>query len=388
MSDKLKKIYFYYPKGERLTGQELASRMILDLLDGEWEFVPKKIPAFERGSKTFFYRFFYVIKVLKVWLSFLKLIFVKKPVIYLNLGQSLSSLVRDGLPLMFLSWIRWDLRCVISLHGHVFTTWIPKEFTSKSFVKVLKKSEAITVLGEVQKAKLIDLGIDVSKIVILNNTCEIEGFEPKEKTKEEVNLLYLSNLIKSKGYREYLEAIEELSKSNLDFKINAMLCGLVTISGTSDSDESAELSEKWIYSIIERINRSEKVSVKWIKGAYGEEKRRLFEKADIFVFPSRYPVEAQPLVLLEAMSMGCAIVTTKVGEIPSTVSEECSILLEKPTPQEISQAIVKIYSEGIQNYSSKGIQRYEEKFSQRIYAENWRALFSKLTNKVDMGNEV
>ena len=383
----MKRIHFFYPKGERLTGQELASKMIVDLLDDDWEFNLQEIPAYERNPEKKFYLLGYVFRVLKTWFSFFKLIFALKPAIYVNMGQGLASLIRDGLPLILLSWIRWDMRCVISLHGHVFTQWNKKDFTSRLFVRVLKKAEIVTVLGGVQKKKLSGLGIDISKIIILNNTCEIESYKKIDNNSGEINLLYLSNLIKSKGYCEYLESLEFLATQPADFKINAVLCGQVTISGTSDTNETIEESVNWINDKITSINKSSHVNVEWIKGAYGEVKRGLFEQADIFVFPSRYSVEAQPLVLLEAMSMGCAIITSEVGEIPSTVSTDCAVLLADPTPERIAAAINGMKKNGISSFSSQGLKRYEEKFSRKIYRQKWQEIFCRITNTTELGNE-
>jgi glycosyltransferase involved in cell wall biosynthesis len=63
------------------------------------------------------------------------------------------------------------------------------------------------------------------------------------------------------------------------------------------------------------MNQSGRIQLEWIRGARGAEKQALFEQAQIFVLPTQYPVEAQPLAVLEAMAHGCAIVTTDVGEL-------------------------------------------------------------------------
>jgi glycosyltransferase involved in cell wall biosynthesis len=49
--------------------------------------------------------------------------------------------------------------------------------------------------------------------------------------------------------------------------------------------------------------------------------------ADVFLYPTRYPPEGQPLVLLEAMAAGLPIVTTGKGGIRDTVRHEVEGLL-------------------------------------------------------------
>lgn len=54
----------------------------------------------------------------------------------------------------------------------------------------------------------------------------------------------------------------------------------------------------------------------WIGFADDERKRALFAAADVFCFPTRYPHEGQPLVLIEALAHDLRIVTTRWRAIP------------------------------------------------------------------------
>jgi len=164
-----------------------------------------------------------------------------------------------------------------------------------------------------------------------------------------------------------------------------VLCGKITISGTSDSNETLESSQQYVFKLIDEINSSAKVKVEWIQGAYGAEKEKLFKEADIFVFPSRYSVEAQPIVLIEAMASGTAIITSSVGEIPSTVSEKNAIVLDKPSSENIANAILEISIEQIDQMKHEGLELFNTSFSKNVYKENWNSLFSILAGNVDTG---
>lgn len=48
---------------------------------------------------------------------------------------------------------------------------------------------------------------------------------------------------------------------------------------------------------------------------YGQAKRAFFEELDVFLFPTRYAHEAQPLVILEAMAAGVPVIATDHGYI-------------------------------------------------------------------------
>jgi len=51
----------------------------------------------------------------------------------------------------------------------------------------------------------------------------------------------------------------------------------------------------------------------------GHEKARAFAEADAFVLPSKYPLEGQPLAILEAMAAGTPVISTPRAAIPDMV---------------------------------------------------------------------
>ncbi|MBL9209122.1 MAG: glycosyltransferase family 4 protein [Opitutaceae bacterium] len=57
-------------------------------------------------------------------------------------------------------------------------------------------------------------------------------------------------------------------------------------------------------------------AAEWIGFADDARKRALFAAADLFCFPTRYPHEGQPLVLIEALAHDVRIVTTRWRAIP------------------------------------------------------------------------
>jgi alpha-maltose-1-phosphate synthase len=68
-----------------------------------------------------------------------------------------------------------------------------------------------------------------------------------------------------------------------------------------------------------------------------EELRALYQRCDIFAFPSR--ADTLPLVLLEAMVSRSAVVSTRIGGIPYEVTEETGILIEPGDSQALAVAL-------------------------------------------------
>jgi len=398
-----KKIHFFYPHTATLTGQETASNLIADLLGDEFFFVKYPMQGFDRSSRSVVYVIGHLVSVAILWLRVGMLFFEKGPVIYVNLGQSYVSLIREGFPFYLLSLIKPRCKIIFSLHGNNFTLWQKGSFLDKLFLRIVKRGSVITVLGPKQQQSLIDSGLDVEKVRIVNNTCERAGVRYQASgagcgsaTNEPIRLLFLSNLIETKGYREYLNALELLANSSQltadtstnqqlstnNYQLKATLCGKLTDACSSKVSDDAE---HWIEEKIDTINKSDCVEVEWIRGAYGDDKDVLFDQADIFVFPTRYHTEAQPIVLIEAMAAGCAVITSTKGEILSMVNDKCAVTLDAPDGAHIAEALNQLVSNSdgtslnnLANMTYAGRKRYEKLFSNDVYRRGWSDIFDSL----------
>lgn len=155
---------------------------------------------------------------------------------------------------------------------------------------------------------------------------------PQREEPEHPRLLFLSNLIRSKGVPELLETCQILQQEGVDF-----VCELV---GKETEDYSAasldvEIREKGLTDC-----------VRYVGPKYGEDKWATLAGADVFVFPSWYPAECFPLVLLEAMAAGLPVVTTDEGAIPDIVRDgENGFVCPVHNPEVTADAIRKILTD-------------------------------------------
>jgi glycosyltransferase involved in cell wall biosynthesis len=385
-------IFFAFTKPANFSGQTAASELIINSLSSIGiKCIPILLYPLTRNNKNSFVSYFQLfLKQAGITPKLISLLFYPKPILHLNLGQSYWSFIRIGFWYFPIRFFNRGIRVVTSLHGSTFMKWECRSMIKKLLMSFLASSQIITVLGERQKAKLVQFGLSPDRIRIVPNSCNMnivtESFieEKHHNQKLTINILHLSLLIESKGFPLFLEALELLANRKLAQKIRAILCGPITLTPFSNKFKSADDQKAWIESKIEFINRlsNGQVNVKWIPGASGYLKQKLFEDSHIFVFPSSFPVEAQPIVLLEALATGSCIITSDVGEIATTLNHDCAIFIEQPgslrLADEIYELIIK--PEIRTKMAINGIALIKGPLSLDFHISTWKTIFSELRN--------
>jgi glycosyltransferase involved in cell wall biosynthesis len=74
----------------------------------------------------------------------------------------------------------------------------------------------------------------------------------------------------------------------------------------------------------------------------GDRKNQLLREADLFLFPTRYLGENQPVNLIEAMAFGLPIVTTRWRSLPEMLPRDYPGLVSGQDPDELAVTIVKV----------------------------------------------
>lgn len=171
--------------------------------------------------------------------------------------------------------------------------------------------------------------------------------------------LYLGNLMREKGVAVLLEACAELKNKGAVF-----CCHFV---GADTRDMSNEDLKLYVHS----QNLQECVK---IHGAlYNEEKERMFQIADAFVFPTYYHNECFPLVLLEAMKWGLPIISTSEGAIADIVVDgETGLLISGRSVEALVEAMQFLMDNRVRahNMGTLGRMRYLEKYTCDAFLQN------------------
>lgn len=119
------------------------------------------------------------------------------------------------------------------------------------------------------------------------------------------HLLFLSNLLISKGVVVLLDSLKVLKEKGCRF-----VCDFV-------GGETVEMDAAMFQA--EVAKRGLEGMVVYHGKKYGKDKEAFLNAADIFVFPTFYHNECFPLVLLEAMEHGVPCISTTEGGIPGII---------------------------------------------------------------------
>lgn len=341
-------------------------------------------PVYMRNGPRILSMLRFVLDLLQAWLRSISLLFVNSGFLHLSLGQTRMAFLRDFFPLLF-GRLSFGRECVIiALNGSPFMRWPLGSIDAKLFGFILTLAGRVVVVGERQRKRIIQLGVPSARVVVITNTCVLTDVRPlgfrEISSQETVRLLHLSSLIDTKGFADFLEAMAELA-TKPGRRFEGVLCGKVVVSEFAEHFHDEGSATTWIESKIAEINRSARVQVRWIRGASGLDKTRLYEEADIFVLPTRYPVEAQPLVLLEAMAVGCAIITTRIGEIETILDESCAHFLESGDIDVLVMALEELGGNPgrRRDLGENAAQRFHAQFSLDKHLDAWESLLTRTT---------
>ena len=261
----------------------------------------------------------------------------KSDIYYFTISHSNLGNIRDLLILMLI--INKNKKVIIHYHGGYFLDL----YENMNFIQkklnwfLLNKVDTVVVLGKSLKRIFVPI-VEESKIRICENFVENavllknSDFEKKVSTlylKEKFNVLFLSNFIKSKGYIEILHAAFQLkSQENIYFHFAG------NFFREEDRNEFFEI-----------INNLKLTNVTYHGVVNGDNKKKLLQKSDIFILPSYYHIEGQPISIIEAMANGLAIITTVHAGIPDIVSDDNGIFVRKKNVEDIVNAVKKLTGE-------------------------------------------
>lgn len=293
--------------------------------------------------------------------------------VYFTLGSSRAGFLRD---LLMLEPARLlGKRAVVHLHGGGYKDFFSSQpaLLRKLISGTLSRVDRIIVEGELLRDQFWFVSNPQERIVVAPN-----GVPPPQNPHtaryidptEPVRIIYLSNMLESKGYIDVLAACH-LVKNRLRRPFICDFCGAFiearydTYTGTANEAMSAFKNR-----IVEWDLQNEICFHGTVKG---KQKDDLLRNAHVFVLPTYYPGEGQPVSIIEAMSHGVPIVTTRYRGIPELVIDgENGIFVEPRSPEQIADAIESIVGtpESFAHFSESSRTLFSERFTEEQHVKS------------------
>jgi glycosyltransferase involved in cell wall biosynthesis len=171
-----------------------------------------------------------------------------------------------------------------------------------------------------------------ANVVVIPNGLSPGRFLPREKTNR---ILLVSRIFKRKGYQYFLEALKGM---DLDYEINIVGDGPYLGTLQQQAEELGVTANFWGWLSNESV-----------------ELKELYETSLIFVLPSE--AENFPIVLLEAMSAGMAIISTNNTGCREVVGD-AALLVEPRSPAALREALIRLmHDDGLRNGLGKAARK-------------------------------
>lgn len=358
------------PKSE-MTGVALAVELLIQgLVDADIPFVSVDTTFFNRTGRSGTFSSLRALETLLVILRVWCLLPLCR-IYYTTMSTSVFGFARDYLTVLAAKLM--GKRIVLHLHGGGFEGFYRNQslFVQSLIRSNLRRVDTIIVLGELLKDQFDCVGEFVQpKLVVVPNGLTLGIDEPvafgrRLGSNRPIQLLYLSSLMPSKGFLDVLQATKLLADMDAD-RYHLHLCGGFVDASTEVNREVTNQEELKRY--LKKFDIEECVT--YHSQVTGLKKRKRFEEASIFLLPTSYPWEGQPLSIIEAEAFSIPVISCYHKGIPEQVVDGVSGRLVPPrSPRAIADAVREICSsdERYQKYSQAAREQYELNFKRDVH---------------------
>lgn len=301
---------------------------------------------------------------------------------YFTISQTKGGNWRDLLILKFIAYKK--RKCIIHLHGGYYRQLIEKDCGSlqrRLNYSLIKRLDGCIVLGNMLQVIFKNM-IDDSKIFTVPNCVDNEYLLPKASLEKKINdiensrvlnILYLSNFIESKGFKDVLNlALVARRNGQKDVHFH--------FAGKFFKEEDYIFTQNFI----SQNQLEEYVTLHGI--VFGENKKVLLQKSHIFILPTRYPNEGQPISILEAMGNAMSVITTNHAGIPDIVKDQINGLVTDKNNINLDEIYnyIQYLNKNRNILKSIAITNYHtiiEQYSESQYISNLDKVFQIVLNK-------
>ncbi|MGB5745825.1 MAG: glycosyltransferase [Desulfobacterales bacterium] len=263
-----------------------------------------------------------------------------------------------------------------SIFAHVHTSYFGFKKRNIFVDKILSyfTNKIISVSGATKEFVCNFEGINAQKVCVIYNGADPKKSPKKKKamdrntfgfSKEDFVIVTVASLVKNKGHRVIINAIQRVLKKNSSIKL--LIVG--------DGPLKNELED---FVIDSRLGSHIRFA------GLREDVFPLLNLADLFILAT-IEREGLGVSIIEAMSAGLPVIGTSIGGIPELIENQINGLLVAPgDPYELAVAIERLASDKDQrrNLATQGKKKYEQKFTAVNMVKQIELLYEELEKAV------
>lgn len=246
--------------------------------------------------------------------------------VYIPISQTTIGYLRDSGFILLAKLL--GRRVVCHLRGGNFRNWLAgASGATRAYVRLVHGLvDGQIVLGETLRPLFAGI-LPPERLHVVPNGKDI-AYALRPAPDGTVRVLYLANIVRTKGVLDALHAVRAV----------AAACPQAQFLFAGAWEDPVLRREIEAF-----LAANPDLPITWLGAVRGQEKSDLLNRADIFVFPTYYPPEGHPWVIVEAMAAGLPIVSTDQGAIvESVIHGENGFIVAKQDPGAVAQRVIEL----------------------------------------------
>jgi len=239
---------------------------------------------------------------------------------------------------------------------------VPQSWVGARITRIiLSNCDAITALTHALKERIIKIGVDPAKVCVIPNGVNTTKFVPISDLHRENLILFVGSLIKRKGVRYLLEAMQRVIRNFPEYRL--VIVG--------DGPEKKDL-------IQHASNLGLSAHVDFVGFQAQDRVRSFMQRARLLVLPSLE--EGMGVVLVEAMACGTPVVASWVDGIRDVVTSDVGILVPPADSERLAEGICEILADPVRwkRYSRNARDRAVTYYEWDVIVEKFINLYKSL----------
>jgi glycosyltransferase involved in cell wall biosynthesis len=218
----------------------------------------------------------------------------------------------------------------IYLHHHSFV-YINSPTRLNRCVFALVRNDAHIVLSARMGAALTRIyGLNPDMVKVVSNAAFYDAGEDPRQPGEDAAPLhvgFLSNITFEKGIVEFFSILRKLREDGVAYR--AHIAGPCSPEARSELDRQLRTAH----------------DVEYLGALYGAQKEQFYRQLDVFLFPTNYVNEAEPLVIYEAMRQGVHVIACDRGSIAEMLGNGAGLAVHRDEIVESAAARLAQFSD-------------------------------------------